>query len=75
MTSETSEVLAAYNPTDMEVADMPLNMTASVAAARRGFTRIADAESTDAGIDAADQKYGGRLDQGSFLGRPVGSSR
>ena len=75
MTSETSEALVACNPTDMEAADMPLNMTVSVAAARRGFTRIADPESTDAGIDAPDQKYGGRLDQGGFLGRPSGWNR
>ena len=74
MTSEPSEALAACIPTDMETADMLLNMTASVAAARRSFTRIADPESTYAGIDAPDQKYGGRLDRGGFLGRPSGWS-
>jgi len=74
MTSETSEAVAADNPTDMDVAEMPLNMTASVAA-HRGFTRIADPDVTDAGIDTPDQKYGGRLDQGGFLGHPSGWNR
>ena len=75
MTSETSGALAACNPTDMEAADMSLNMTASVAAARRGFIRIADPDVTDAGIDAPEQRHGGRLDQGGFLGRPSGWNR
>ena len=75
MTSETSEALAACNPTDMDAADMPLNMTASVSAVRRGFTRIADPDVTDAGIDAPEQRRGGRLDQGGFLGRPSGWNR
>ena len=75
MTDDIPAALAAENPTDMEVAAMPLNMTASLGAVRRGFTRIADPDVTDAGIDAPDQKYGGRLDQGGFLGRPSGWSR
>lgn len=61
--------------TDMEAADMPLNMTASLDAVRRGFIRIADPDVTDAGIDAQEQRRGGRLDQGGFLGRPSGWNR
>ena len=75
MTSEISEALSAANPTDMDAADMPLNMTASVSAVRRGFARIADPDVTDAGIDAPEQRRGGRLDQGGFLGRPSGWNR
>ena len=73
--NETAEALAARNLTDMEAADMPLNMTASLGAVRRGFIRIADPDVTDAGIDAPEQRHGGRLDQGGFLGRPSGWNR
>ena len=75
MNDDTPAALAAENPTDMEAAEMPFSMTASPTAIRRGFTRIADPEATDAGIDAPEQRSGGRLDQGGFLGRPSGWSR
>ena len=70
-----AEALAERNPTDMDAADMPLNMTASLGAVRRGFIRIADPDVTDAGIDAPKQRHGGRLDQGGFLGWPSGWNR
>ena len=74
--NQTSEALAARNLTDMEAADLPLSMTASLSSVKRGYSVVArDLKVTDAGIDAPDQRSGGRLDQGGFLGRPSGWSR
>ena len=74
--NETAEALAARNPIDMEAAEMPLSMTASLATVKRGYSIVArDLEVTDPGIDSTDQRIGGRLDQGGFLGRPSGWSR
>jgi len=74
--SETSEAMAARNPTDMEAAYLPLSMKASLSTVKRGYLIVArDLDVTDPGIDAPDQRKGGRLDQGGFLGRASGWSR
>ena len=74
--NQTSEALAALNPADMAAADLPFSMTASLATVRRGYSVVArNLDVADPGIDAPDQRSGGRLDQGGFLGRPSGWSR
>ena len=47
-----------------------------MATVKRGYFVVArDLDVADAGIDAPDQRSGGRLNQAGFLGRPSGWSR
>ena len=74
--NETAEALGTLNPVDLKPADdMPMSMCTSLGAVQRGFSRVADPDVLDAGIDSGEQQYGGRLDQGGFLGRPGGFAR